>query len=84
MPTLISEPVRIDAERGSAPINMAVKIEQPGRDDRAFRVDDLERPVGRDFTVERNDPAILERHIADAVDTGRRIDEAPALHQKIE
>src|SRR5207237_3591 len=37
-PALGGEPVRIDAERSAAPVDMTVQVDEPGRDDAAGRI----------------------------------------------
>ncbi len=69
------EAVGIDAERGAAPIDVAVQIDEAGRDDAARGIDDLRCPVGRNVGVDRGDAAIGDGDIALRIEVGGRIDE---------
>src|SRR5438132_309567 len=52
------EPVGIDAERGAAPVDMAVQVDEAGGDDAIPCVDDLPGGLGIDCRVDRGDAAI--------------------------
>ena len=83
VPLLRREAVGVDAERGAAPIDMAVQVDEAGRDDAARGIDDLRGAIGRDVGVDRGDAAIGDGDIALRIEAGGRIDEAAALYQEI-
>ena len=78
------EAVCIDAKRSAAPVDVAVQVDEAGRDDAAGGVDDTRGALGRDVGVDRRDPAIGDGEIARRVEAGCRIDEPAALYQEIE
>lgn len=78
------KPVGIDAERGAAPIDVAVQVDQAWRDDAPRCIDDLIGAVRRDVGGERRDTAIGDGDIAWRVEPGCRIDQPSALQQEVE
>ncbi len=72
---------RIDAERGSAPIDMGVQIDQPRRHDEARDVAHLGSRPRREIGADRGDAAVREGNVGDLVDPLARIDDAAAFEQ---
>ena len=77
-----AEVLRVDAERGAAPIHMGVQVDQAGRHDVALHVAHFRR-VGQ-VVPHLGDLAAGERHVGDAVDVLRRVDDPPALQDEVE
>jgi len=63
---------------------MGVGVDQPGGDDLARHVDDVARDLRRNPLVDRDDAVAGDRHVGNAVVSGRRIDDAPAAQQSID
>ena len=69
----------VDTERGAAPIDMRVQVDEAGHDDQATDVLDL---GASEFRANSSDPPILEADIHHRVDTLRWIDNsAPSQNQ---
>ena len=76
-----AEILRVDAERGAAPVHVRVQVDQAGRDDVALHVAHFGRVA--EIVADLRDLAAGERHVGDAVDVLRRVDDAPALQDEI-
>ena len=61
---------------------VGMDVDQPGRHDLAARIDRLGGITG-DAGLDRRDPACSNRHVADAVEPDRGVDDAPALDDEI-
>src|ERR1700692_859660 len=72
----------IDAERGAAPIDMSVQVDQPGRDDHAARIDDL-GALARQVVPDCGDLAIGKGDVGDLVASIRRVDDPAAPEKEI-
>jgi hypothetical protein len=70
----------LDAERGAAPIDMGVQVDQAGRHDLAG---DVARVLGRQALADRRHLAARESHVGHSVDILRRIDHPAALQYEI-
>ena len=73
----------VDPERGPAPIDMGVQVDQPGHDDEAARIDDF-RPRQRQAGADGDDLAGAKPDIGDRVAPVRRIDDPAALEDHIQ
>ena len=80
---LSGKTVGVDAKRGAAPVDVAVQVDQAGRDDAVSRIDDLRCVFGIDRGFGRGDTAIGDGNIALPVKTRGRVDDAAALYQQI-
>jgi hypothetical protein len=69
---------RIDAERGPAPIDMSVEIDQPGHHEQPPHIDDLGPNAWR-IAPDLDHLSVAKGNVADPVATIRRIDDAPAF-----
>ena len=69
----------VDPERGAAPIDMGVQVDQAGHDDLAGDIDDLRRRRRGSIAADRGDLAVRESDVGDLVAPVRRIDDAAAL-----
>ena len=76
-----AELLRVDAERRAAPIDMRVQVDQARRDDVALHVARLRR-AGQ-VVADLGDLAAGKRHVGDAVDVLRRVDDARAFKDQI-
>ena len=77
-----AERVGIDAERGPAPIDMGVEVDQAGRDDEAREIADVGAGVVEPIADLRN-LAAREGDIRHPVEILRRVDHAPALEDEV-
>src|SRR5712691_8236300 len=73
----------VDPERGSAPIDMGVQVNEAGHDNEAARIDDL-LPAQRQTGPDRRDPAVAKADIGDLVAPVCRIDDPAALEDEIQ
>src|SRR5437016_9223005 len=73
----------VDPERGPAPVDVGVQVDETRHDDQAARVDDF-RPAQRQTGPERRDPAIAKADIGNLVAPVRRIDDPAALEDEIQ
>ncbi len=55
----------IDPERGPAPIDMGVQVDEAGHDNAAARIDDL-RPAQRQIGPDSRDPAVAKPDIGES------------------
>src|SRR5215470_12798748 len=83
-PAGAAELFRVDAERGAAPINVGVHVDQARRDDVARHVAHLGAAVGPQAGVDLGDLAVRECDIGDTVELLRRVDDTPALQDQVE
>jgi hypothetical protein len=67
----------VDTERGAAPINMCVQVDEAGHDKLAGGIDDF-RAGARQVAADLGDLAVREGDVGDLVAPVRRIDDAPA------
>ena len=77
-----AELVGVDAERGAAPIDMGVQVDQAGRDDEARDVAHIGARVVKPV-ADLRDLAGGEGDIGDPVEILRRVDDAPALEDEV-
>ena len=59
---------RVDADRGAAPVNMGVQVDQAGREHLAAQVADFGAGPGLQLLADGGDDAGRETHVGDAVD----------------
>ncbi len=72
----------IDADRGATPIDVGVKIDQPGRDEKTADVAGVARRL-IEALADRDDFACGKSKVASGVDPLRRIDEMSAAQNEI-
>ena len=70
----------IDAERGAAPIDMGVEIDQPGHDEEPAGIDNL---TAGEIMPDRGNFPLVEGDIGRFVTPARRIDDATAFEHQI-
>ena len=79
-----AELLGIDAERGAAPIDVGVQIDQAGRDDITRHVAHVGRRIGLEFASDRGHLAAGKGDIRYGVELLGRIDDPAAAHDQIE
>ena len=72
------------ADAGDLVVIVAVQIDQPGRDDGAPGVEDLDGARRRDALGDRRDLPVLDGYVAVRVQLLRRIDDGAARHEQVE
>ena len=72
----------IDADRGTAPIDVGMKVDQPGRNEKTADVAGVARRV-IDALADRDDFPFGKSNVASGVDPLRRIDEVTAAQNEI-
>jgi hypothetical protein len=72
---LAAEVLGVDAERGAAPVDVGVEIDQPRRHDRAGEVADLSAGVGGEIGRDPGDLAAGERDVGHGIELLRGIDD---------
>jgi hypothetical protein len=82
-PAPAAEILGVDAERGAAPINVCVQVDQAGRNDQATQITHIRAAGEIEIVAERCDLAARKRHPRDAVDGLRRIENARAVQHQI-
>src|SRR5215469_8826996 len=73
---------RIDTERGPAPIDMGVKIDQPGRDKEPAHIDDLGPDAGQ-ISPDLDDFSVGKGYVGYPVAAARRIDDATTFENQV-
>src|SRR5207302_614512 len=73
----------VDSERGPAPIDMGVQVDEAGHDDEAARIEEP-RPLQRQIGPDRRNPAALKPDIGCFVAPVFRIDDPAALEDQIQ
>ena len=74
--------VGIDAERGAAPVDVGVEVDEAGRDDEAGDVADFGSGVGRQALAEGGDLASGKGNVHHAVEALRRVEHAAAAEDQ--
>ena len=74
--------VRIDAERGAAPIDMGMQIDQSGRHDGAGHLANVAR-FGRKARSDARDFAVGEGHIGHGIELLRGVDHSAAAQNEV-
>jgi hypothetical protein len=70
----------IDTERGATPIDMRVKIDQPGYDEEPARIDNL---TAGEIMPDRGHFAVAKSDVGHLVASTRRVDDPPASENQI-
>jgi hypothetical protein len=78
-----AELLRIDAERGAAPINVGVQVDEPRRHDEPGHVADVRAARSVETRPDPGDIAGLERDVGDGVELLRRVQHPAALQNEI-
>jgi len=73
---------RIDAERGPAPIDMRVEIDQPGYHEEPARIDDFSA-AGGEIAADPGHFALAKGNVGRLVASARRIDDAAASEDQV-
>src|SRR5215831_11701230 len=73
---------RIDTERGPAPIDVRVEIDQPRHDEEPARIHDLRAIVG-EIVSDLDDLSPAKRDVDDFVAAERRINDTPAFEDQV-
>jgi hypothetical protein len=79
-----AELLGVDAERGAAPIDMGVQIDQAGRDDGARHVADVRSRIGLELGSDLGDLAVGEGDVRHGVKLLRRVNHPAAAQDQIE
>jgi hypothetical protein len=74
--------LRIDAERGAAPVDVRVQVDQARRHDQARHVDHFGACIGGKAGADRGNLAASEADVGHGVEVLRRIDDPPPLRMR--